>query len=147
VNQNQGQKANATGQEAEDIIAGVLMRKGCRVERQVSLGASIYGTPINADFRVFGLKQYPDGLIIECKWQSASGSVDEKFPYLVLNIKERFPLPTMVVLSGKGYKPGAEEWLRRQVDDWLVAVMDLEEFITWMMNSEAAGEIVKQTLW
>jgi len=144
---NQGQKANATGREAEDIIGGVLMRKGCHVERQVDIGPSIYDTPICADFRVFGLRQYPNGLIIECKWQSATGSVDEKFPYLVRNIKEVFPLPTIIVLSGGGYKPGAENWLRHQVDHQLVAVMNLEEFITWMMDAEAAGEIVKQTLW
>jgi hypothetical protein len=145
---NQGQKANSVGKEAEDIIAGILARKGCRVERQANIGLSIYDMPLAVDFKVHGLSEYPKGLIIECKWQSASGSVDEKFPYLILNIKQSFGgLPTIVVLSGGGCKSGAECWLRYQVGDNLIAVMNLEEFVNWITDLDATGRIVRQTLW
>ncbi len=142
---NQGQRANSSGQEAEDIIAGILMRRGCRIERQAYIGKSIYGTSLNVDFKVYGLRHYPDGLIIECKWQSANGSVDEKLPYLALNIRDVFPLPAIVVLSGDGYRPGAKRWLDRQVNDLksnLIGVMSLEEFVAWIMGVD----IDKQTL-
>jgi hypothetical protein len=32
--------------------------------------------------------KFSDGLIIECKWQESAGSVDEKYPFVVLNIKK-----------------------------------------------------------
>jgi hypothetical protein len=143
---NQGQTAVSAGREAEDIIAGHVMRMGCRAERQVYIGLSIYNEPTKVDFIMYGLKDYPDGLIVESKWQTSAGSVDEKFPYLVLNVKEVYPLPTIIVLTGDGYRPGAERWLKRQVDQQLVAVMNLVEFITWMSRCRKAGKIIKQTL-
>jgi len=143
---NQGQTAVSAGREAEDIIAGHVMRMGCRVDRQVNVGPGIYDEPIRVDLIIYGLTDYPDGLIIESKWQTESGSVDEKFPYLVLNIKEVFPLPTIIVLTGEGYRPGAERWLKRQVGGPLRAVMNLVQFVTWMRKLHTADKIVKQTL-
>ncbi|MEO3707170.1 PD-(D/E)XK nuclease superfamily protein [Trichormus azollae] len=37
---------------------------------------------------------YPSGLIVECKWQNSSGSVDEKLPYVNANIENFYPAPT-----------------------------------------------------
>lgn len=144
---NQGQKANKAGDEAELLIASTLLRHGCHIERQVNIGPGIYGTPIFVDFVVRGLSQYPDGLIVESKWQTVSGSVDEKYPYLVRNIEDRYPLPTIIVLSGDGYKLGAEQWLKQQTGGNLVAVKSLTEFIKWLLDLMAAGQIIKQTLW
>ena len=71
-------------------------------------------------------------LVIESKWQQSTGSVDEKFPYLVLNIKSRTPFKTVVVLDGGGYKPNAAKWLRAQTDDKLIHVFDMAEFHKWV---------------
>lgn len=66
-------------------------------------------------------------LILESKWQQSSGSVDEKFPFLVLTIKES-RLDTVVVLGGGGYSAGAERWLRRQAGkDCLLHVFNREQ--------------------
>ena len=44
---------------------------------------SIYGTPSKTEFVLV----LPDRSIrIECKWQAVSGSVDEKYPYMFLNM-------------------------------------------------------------
>ena len=75
-------------------------------------------------------------MVIESKWQQSSGSVDEKFPYLVLNIRERYPCATIIVLDGGGFKKGAEEWLRRQVNDKLVHVFNMMEFQKWSNSDE-----------
>ena len=130
----QGTKANATGSGAEDIIAGILVKKGFSVTRQAQLCRSIYGTPLRVDFVVRGVTGFDDGLIIESKWQQTQGSADEKFPYLVENIRQRYPYPTIVVLGGGAQKPGAVAWLRSQVGGQLFGVMTLTEFITWANN-------------
>ena len=89
--------------------------------RQINAYDSVYGTQVFSDFMLYHPEKWPDRLIIECKWQQSSGSVDEKYPYNVLNIREQCPCPCIILLDGEGYKPGAAAWLRRQVDQKEIA--------------------------
>ena len=66
---------------------------------------------------LLALPTISSGLIIECKWQESGGSVDEKFPYLNMNIQNSYPAPTIVVIGGEGMKEGAINWLKQQVND------------------------------
>jgi hypothetical protein len=66
--------------------------------------------------------RHHDNLIIESKWQQSRGSVDEKFPFLVANIPERYPHATIIILDGGGYIKQAELWLRAQIDGTLLLV-------------------------
>jgi hypothetical protein len=81
---------------------------------------------------VHGADTFPQGLAIESKWQHAQGSVDEKLPYLVSNIREGYHVPAVIVADGGGHRPEALRWLRGQVDGThLVGVFSLVEFLTW----------------
>jgi len=103
--------------------------------RQLIIGKSIYGTKLISDFMLYHPEKWPDKLIIECKWQQSAGSVDEKYPYNVLNIREMYPCPAIILLDGEGYKSGAAEWLRGQIDDnKLLAVYSMMQFQTWVNN-------------
>lgn len=150
-------RAERTGSTAEATILGTLRGRGYQeraavtlatpplqaplfgeappaklVARQCPVGTSIYGTPLFADFVVYGAPAFPHGLAIESKWQSAQGSVDEKFPYLVLNIREGYHVPAVIVADGGGHRPEALRWLRDQVDGArLRGVFSLVEFLTW----------------
>jgi hypothetical protein len=130
-------KANQSGQAVEDTLAGALRAVGLQFARQVTVGRTIYRTELRVDFIVTNLAAFPAGLILESKWQDVSGSIDEKFPYLVENIRQQYPLPVVVIVHGGGCRPGAIEWLRARVDGQrLVAVYNLEEFLSWVMRSE-----------
>ena len=98
---------------------------------QFPIGYSIYGLPPLTDFWVRGAPDYPQGLAIEVKWQQSTGSVDEKFPYLVLNIQQCYPCPALVVADGGGQRPGALQWLRGQVSGNLLGVFSVSEFLAW----------------
>lgn len=103
--------------------------------RQMNIGKSIYGTKLISDFMLYHPEKHPDKLIIECKWQQSSGSVDEKYPYNVLNIQQMYPCPAIILLDGEGYKTGAAEWLRKQVDGKkLLAVLSMVQFQIWVNN-------------
>ena len=66
--------------------------------------------------------------VIQCKWQASSGSVDEKYPYELACINH-LSVPTIIVLDGGGYKPGAKEWLLGQVGSGnLRHVFDMGQF-------------------
>lgn len=131
---NQGQKAVTTGFILEEQIENFLKNRCFYYKKQYFLNgiSNIYGSEIKVDLFVSNSHQYPDGLIIECKWQGSQGSVDEKYPYLILNIKERYNYPTIIVYGGNGAKSGAIRWLKQQADGKrLIAVYGLEEFIKW----------------
>jgi hypothetical protein len=101
--------------------------------RHFHVGDSIYGTPQYCDFIVYHPQKWPDNLIIESKWQQTGGSVDEKYPYLVLNIQMQYKCPTILVLDGGGYKKGAERWIRSQSGNAnLKHVFNMKEFATWV---------------
>ncbi|MEC4815321.1 MAG: PD-(D/E)XK nuclease superfamily protein, partial [Scytonema sp. PMC 1069.18] len=69
----------------EFLLNSIFLPK--RYAKQVYIGTGIYQTDIYVDFYIVGLPALSSGLIIECKWQESGGSVDEKFPYLNLNIQ------------------------------------------------------------
>jgi len=143
-----GKTANINGNELEVFIESILIRKGYQyVEKsrfkpavfleqpiyssQVYAGQSIYDTKLYCDFYIYHPELWKEGLIIESKWQQVGGSVDEKYSFLVLNIKQKYPSKTIVLLDGGGYKKQAEEWLRQQTDDKLLKVMNMSEFQRW----------------
>ncbi|MFH1291917.1 MAG: PD-(D/E)XK nuclease superfamily protein [bacterium] len=103
---------------------------------QYPVAKSLYETQLYCDFIIYHPEKHEKCLIIESKWQQSAGSVDEKFPYLVLNIRERYPCSTIVVLDGGGYKKGAEKWLRDQIDDKLIHIFSMMEFQKWSNSEE-----------
>ena len=118
-------------QRQDELISAGLLPK--RYARQVYVGAGIYGTDLYVDFYILGAKVFACGLIVECKWQQTGGSVDEKLPYVNLNIQQCYPVPAIVVIDGGGMKPGAIDWLTEQVESNpnLIAVHTLANFIIW----------------
>lgn len=128
-------KPNRAGRIAEDVIAGIAASVGIECVRQAVVGRTIYGTDLRSDFVFQNVAEYPNGVAVESKWQDVGGSVDEKFPYLVANIRECYPLPVIVVVHGGGCRPGAVAWLRRHCDGrQFVGVWTLEEFISWALR-------------
>lgn len=102
---------------------------GKQYSMQVPCGTSIYETKRKCDFLVLNQDKFPDGLIIECKWQQSKGSVDEKYPFSVFNII-KIGVPTIILLDGGGYKPAALKWLKDQVDPKraIIGVYTMSEF-------------------
>lgn len=147
-----GATANFTGHNLEQFIENLLIRHSYKkvpknkfiaatyleqpiYTSQFCIGKSIYETDFFCDFILYHPQKHPLCLVIESKWQQSSGSVDEKFPYLVVNIKEQSPYKTIILLDGGGYKPQAEKWLRAQIDDKLLHVFNMSEFQKWTNKS------------
>ncbi|BAZ25144.1 hypothetical protein NIES4073_60480 [Kalymmatonema gypsitolerans NIES-4073] len=161
MTRTQGGRANQSGNVLERTVEGTLLGHGYeliggnvlkkqrlgylinstsltkRYARQVYIGPGIYGTDIYVDFYIIGSATIPSGLIIECKWQQTGGSVDEKLPYVNLNIQNCYPAATIVLIDGGGMKPKAITWLKSQVtqNQNLLAVHNLSTFIAWTNNN------------
>jgi hypothetical protein len=144
-----GTRANKTGNRLEAFVTHTLTQDGYgefwdhkaqvfanrgvvggkQFAQQVYVGDTIYKTERYVDFLVVNKDLFPDGLIIECKWQQSNGSVDEKYPFLVWNIIKT-KVPTIILIDGGGYKPAALEWLKDQANpsSALIGVYTMAEF-------------------
>lgn len=143
-----GTTANYNGNRLENFIEHTLNELGYRFiektkftpaiyleqpiySKQVYIGRSIYDTNVYCDFILYHPKKHKKCLIIESKWQQSKGSVDEKYPYLILNIQHKYPNETILVIDGGGYKENALKWLRSQVGNNLKGVFNMSEFQIW----------------
>lgn len=125
-----GNKANRSGGRLEAFVADVLDECGYRqldpdkfdvmrhLEQpvwapQYVTGTNIYHKRRRVDAVLYHPRKWPDGMVIQCKWQASSGSVEEKYPFEVMSI-ERDGIPAILVLDGGGYTSGAKAWLKAQ---------------------------------
>ena len=113
----------------EQVFANRKTVGGKQFSCHVAVGKTIYETKRIVDFLVINHDLFPEGLIIECKWQQSGGSVDEKYPFLLYNIM-RTGVPTILLLDGGGYKKEAEKWIREQANPAraLMHVWNMSEF-------------------
>ncbi|MDR1366092.1 MAG: hypothetical protein LBJ03_03330, partial [Holosporales bacterium] len=97
-----GTRANNTGNALESFVEHLLKRNdytefinhkkqifamrqtmgGKQYSRQPWCGESFYGSLRKCDFLIMNREKFPNGLIIECKWQESVVSVDEKYPFV-----------------------------------------------------------------
>jgi hypothetical protein len=149
ITSSSGARANRTGNQLERFVEQALQDRGYievpnhkyqlftdrhtasgrQYARHVPVDTTVYGTKRVCDFLIVNEALFPGGLIMECKWQQSGGSVDEKYPFLVLNVVKT-NVPTIILLDGSGYKIGAKQWLQRQArpDHALREVWDMADF-------------------
>jgi hypothetical protein len=152
---NSGRKANKTGNLLENFVEQSLKAKGYRefwnhkeqlfsncnaiggkqYGKQVLCGKTIYETDRKVDFFIVNQDVFPNGLIIECKWQQVSGSVDEKYPFLLFNIIKT-AVPTVILIDGNGYRKAALNFLKTEVSKTsaLRGAWTMREFQTEINN-------------
>lgn len=97
-----------TGNQYRDVVAAYIHHNyaalGLVVYREVSLGKTIIGKDRQID--VFVVRPSDQkALAIECKYQDALGSVDEKIPY-ALDDLEALWIPGCLVYAGRGWSKG-----------------------------------------
>jgi hypothetical protein len=73
---------------------------------------------------------------VECRWQESSGSVDEKFLYLLRNAVEYMPENEVLILyGGNGAREKAVQWLKKEaakVSAKRIHVININEFLQWV---------------
>lgn len=129
-----GAKARDNREEAEEVLYGLLVRRRYFVRRHEVVGESIAETPLKASLYIRPCERFPEGLIVEPRYQAVKGSIDHKLAYLWCNVHFGcYPYPIAVVLMGGGQAEGISNWLRGQVDGkHLIGVFTQEEFKQWV---------------
>jgi hypothetical protein len=102
-----------TGAEFANLVARYLVAnygaKGLRVYREVGLGKSIIGKNRRIDiFLVHDETRRP--MAIECKYQESAGTVDEKIPYALDDLRA-VGIPVCLAYAGDGFSEGVRHML------------------------------------
>ncbi|MXV78164.1 hypothetical protein F4001_07380 [Candidatus Poribacteria bacterium] len=127
---NTGKRANSAGKQLASFVDNLLHDYGyVKVSQsrffalraleqpiyaqECNTGKTLYGGTRRVDFILYHPKKWSECLVIECKWQSGRGSVDQKYPYFVLSANMN-PEPAIFVVDGDGYSGRSKEWLQAQ---------------------------------
>lgn len=97
-----------TGSAYADLVAAYLSRRftsrGLKVYREVRVGKSIIGKNRTVD--VFCVCDAAGlAFAIECKYQDSPGTVDEKIPYAIDDLKA-LPMAGCIAYGGRGFSQG-----------------------------------------
>ena len=97
-----------TGAEYADLVAGYVARRfGARtlkVYREVRVGKTIIGK--NRCIDIFCVSDDTHkAFAIECKFQESQGSVDEKIPYALDDLRA-LPMAGCIAYAGQGFSHG-----------------------------------------
>jgi len=105
--------------------------------QQIKIAENVYGVVGVSDFYIYHPDKFPDGCIIESKWQGSQGSVDEKYVFTVESLKIA-KCKTMLVLSGSGARKPAITWMRKESDlsvDNQFTFLYRDEFMEWARDT------------
>jgi len=158
---HRGKRAFESGKELENSVETLLEKSGFVAQLHSKwkdegclLGEillknvpyeTIYGEKGYMEFLLLSAKR-SRSIRIECKYQGSSGSVDEKLPYLYLNLIEKIPEnEIIVVIEETGMKQGAVPWLKNAVTEKRytdqhnrnkqIRIMNWVEFKEWVEST------------
>jgi hypothetical protein len=97
-----------SGADYANLVAGYLATRfgsrGLKVYREIRIGKTIIGKDRCVDvFCVADDSQ--KAFAIECKFQDSQGTVDEKIPYALEDVRS-LPMPGCVAYAGTGFSSG-----------------------------------------
>ena len=102
-----------TGAEYANLVASYIAKRfaprGLTVYREVRVGKTIIGKDRCID--VFCVsRDSQKAFAIECKFQDSQGTVDEKIPYALDDVKA-LPMAGCIVYAGQGFSSGVQHML------------------------------------
>lgn len=144
----ENKRANTAGQIYEEMIQNLLFKLGFikidKLNQRVSghkqffynrvFGKTIYGGDRRPDFVIWGIPEYPDGLVVEIRYQGVGGTADHKYPYLYLTITESNKNSSVIVIAGNGASKRSSGWIKSKVGGFLVGVFEFDEFNKWLLR-------------
>jgi len=103
-----------TGAEYANLVASYVSRRfgsrGLNVYREIKVGKSIIGK--NRSIDIFCVCEPTNkAFAIECKFQDSEGTVDEKIPYALDDLRA-LPMAGCIAYAGKGFSTGVEHMLQ-----------------------------------
>lgn len=149
----QGREANHSGQFLENVMRTALSPRGFvfRAHGKDADNLDMFNARVvvtNTPYRnLYGKTSRSEYVItdksrkvrVECRWQEVSGSVDEKFPYLLENAIHHMPeLEVLILYGGGGAKKEAIQYAKRRAQLCTrkkIYVLSVDEMPRWVRDN------------
>jgi hypothetical protein len=113
------------GKELQNRVVELAQKLGLEAKKEVRAGRRLWGAQRRIDV-VLTDEKTGKRLGIECKYQSESGSAEEKIPATIQDIAS-WPIPGIVVIDGEGFSNNMQGFLMStgkvvwfdELEDWL----------------------------
>jgi hypothetical protein len=97
---------------------------------------TIYDKPHQHDIIAYCSEKFPSGLVVEVKWQTVGGSVDEKLPFVVLSLAEMPVTCAILLIDGGGMRECAIDWAKASNTASLITMSSVGEFSRWLRTTQ-----------
>ena len=128
-----------TGSDYEDIVE-LCIKRSCERNKLEARSQSIIGEKPGGgkhrvDWEIYKLSDPNVRGLISCKFQSTSGTAEEKIAYEVIKllhamkIDQRF-VKSWIIMGGDGWSSGMRNFAQRHLTEWIPAMSGKIEIIT-----------------
>ena len=96
--------------------------------------ASIYGVRHLKNVIIFN---DPDLYWMDIKAQDKGGTTDEKFPFMVMTAEMLYPVKSIFLVDGRGFRPYANRWLQKSAAprNYIYTFFSLDAFREWALKN------------
>lgn len=128
-----------TGSDYENIVE-LCIKRSCErnnlgARSQSIIGEKPGGGKHRVDWEIYKLSDPNVRGLISCKFQSTSGTAEEKIAYEVIKllhamkIEQRF-VKSWIIMGGDGWSSGMRNFAQRHLTEWIPAMSGKIEIIT-----------------
>lgn len=138
-----------TGSNYENIIEMCLKRScernGLVAVPQAIVGEKPGGGKHRIDWEIYKQTDENQRALISCKFQSTSGTAEEKIAYEVIKILYSMEIDSRfkkgwIIMGGDGWSPGMKKFVRTDLPKWIpkmqdhILILNTDEFINAEIN-------------
>jgi hypothetical protein len=128
-----------TGSDYEEIVE-LCIKRSCernnlKAKSQSVIGEKPGGGKHRVDWEIFRIDNPEIRGLISCKFQSSSGTAEEKLAYEVIKLlhsmktDSRF-VKSWIIMGGDGWSPGMRIFAREELSNWIPEMKQRVEIIT-----------------
>jgi len=128
-----------TGSDYEEIVE-LCIKRSCernnlQAKSQSVIGEKPGGGKHRVDWEIFRIDNPEIRGLISCKFQSSSGTAEEKLAYEVIKLlhsmktDSRF-VKSWIIMGGDGWSPGMRIFAREELSNWIPEMKQRVEIIT-----------------
>jgi len=141
-----GRQANKNGEDLEYRVLDRLQRCGYQQVRELpdrrtvpffihqwrtSGLRSVTHTLLIPDFLIWHPTKYPEGCLLECKWQQVSGSAEAKVRLIIESLLAS-PYRAIVILNGPGFSKSYLDYYKSLENDRLLVIISSDDLFSRM---------------
>lgn len=128
-----------TGSDYEDIVELCIKRacerNGLKATPQSTIGQKPGGGNHRVDWEIYKVENPKIRGLISCKFQSTSGTAEEKIAYEVIKLlhameKDQRYIKSWIIMGGSGWSSGMRRFVNSELSYWIPQMKNCVQILT-----------------